>query len=51
LGPGSINIWCEWTKLGLMVEFGGEKVLGPNAWEEGKDAPWKVVTIFEPEVA
>lgn len=38
---GSIDIWCEWP--GLMVEFGQR---GPQAWERGKDAPWKVITIF-----
>jgi hypothetical protein len=48
-GPssGSIGIWCEWSKYGLMVEFGGDAARGPQAWERGKDAPWKVMTIFE----
>ncbi|KAF8261147.1 hypothetical protein EI94DRAFT_1746709 [Lactarius quietus] len=47
-GPssGSIGIWVEWTRDGLMVEFGGEDSRGPQAWEKGKDAPWKVVSIF-----
>jgi hypothetical protein len=42
-GPssGSIDIWCEWP--GFMVEFGQR---GPQAWERGKDASWKVITIF-----
>ena len=50
-GPssGSINIWCEWTKDGIMVEFGGEESRGPQAWERGKDAVWKVVSIFSPK--
>ncbi|KDQ63417.1 hypothetical protein JAAARDRAFT_377973 [Jaapia argillacea MUCL 33604] len=48
-GPssGSIGIWCEWSKQGLMVEFGGEEARGPKAWETGKDAVWGVVTLFE----
>ncbi len=47
-GPssGSIGIWVEWTRDGLMVEFGGEDSRGPQAWERGKDAPWKVISIF-----
>ena len=47
-GPssGSIGIWVEWTKDGLMVEFGGDNSRGPQAWERGKDAPWKVISIF-----
>jgi len=47
-GPssGSIGIWVEWTRDGLMVEFGGEESRGPQAWERGKDAPWKVISIF-----
>jgi hypothetical protein len=47
-GPssGSIGIWVEWTRHGLMVEFGGEDSRGPLAWERGKDAPWKVISIF-----
>lgn len=49
-GPlsGSINIWCEWSKEGVMVEFGGDQARGPQAWERGKDAIWKTLTIFEP---
>lgn len=45
---GSINIWCEWTKDGIMVEFGGEDARGPHAWERGKDTVWKVITVFSP---
>ncbi|KAF7310789.1 hypothetical protein HMN09_00621900 [Mycena chlorophos] len=39
-GPssGSIGIWCEWTKDGVMVEFGGIEATGAQAWERGKDA-------------
>ena len=46
-GPlsGSINIWCEWSKDGLMVEFGGAQ---GKAWDTGKDAVWKVITLFRP---
>jgi len=46
-GPssGSINIWCEWSKDGLMVEFGGVQA---KAWDTGKDAAWKVITLFRP---
>jgi len=49
-GPmsGSIGIWCEWPKLGLMVELGGEDARGPQAWEKGKDATWKTITLFAP---
>ena len=49
-GPssGSIGIWCEWSKDGVMVEFGGEEAKGPQAWEQGKDAVWKIITIFSP---
>ncbi len=48
-GPGTssgISIWCEWGHLGLMVEFGGKDAIGPLAWDTGKDAPWKVISIF-----
>ncbi|KAI0697122.1 hypothetical protein BC835DRAFT_1339156 [Cytidiella melzeri] len=47
-GPssGSIGIWCEWTKDGVLVEFGGDEARGPQAWERGKDAVWKVITLF-----
>ena len=50
-GPssGSIGIWCEWAKDGIMVEFGGDEARGPQAWERGKDAVWKVITIFRPK--
>jgi len=46
-GPssGSINIWCEWSRDGLMVEFGGAQ---GKAWDTGKDAVWKVITLFRP---
>lgn len=49
-GPssGSIGIWCEWSKDGVMVEFGGDESRGPQAWEKGKDAVWKVIQIFPP---
>lgn len=47
-GPssGSIGIWCEWTSDGVMIEFGGDEAKGPQAWERGKDAAWKVITLF-----
>ncbi|EJD04063.1 uncharacterized protein FOMMEDRAFT_83219 [Fomitiporia mediterranea MF3/22] len=47
-GPssGSIGIWCEWAKDGIMVEFGGPNATGPQAWERGKEAKWKVLTLF-----
>ncbi|KIK80399.1 hypothetical protein PAXRUDRAFT_15817 [Paxillus rubicundulus Ve08.2h10] len=50
-GPstGSIGIWCEWCKQGIMVEFGGDEARGPQAWERGKDAIWRVITIFSPK--
>ncbi|KXN83893.1 hypothetical protein AN958_00973 [Leucoagaricus sp. SymC.cos] len=49
-GPssGSIDIWCEWSKDGVMVEFGGVQARGPHAWDTGKDAVWKMITIFKP---
>lgn len=49
-GPssGSIGIWCEWSKHGIMVEFGGDEARGPQAWERGKDAMWRVITVFRP---
>ncbi|KZP10540.1 hypothetical protein FIBSPDRAFT_1051271 [Athelia psychrophila] len=52
-GPssGSIGIWCEWSKDGVMVEFGGEEARGPQAWERGKDAIWRVITLFPPKSA
>lgn len=50
-GPssGSIHIWCEWSPQGIMVEFGGNDARGPQAWERGGDAVWRVVTMFEPK--
>lgn len=49
-GPssGSIGIWCEWSKQGLMVEFESS---GPQAWDKGKDIAWKVITLFSPNNA
>jgi hypothetical protein len=41
---GNIGTWVEWTELGIMVEW---KAVGPKAWEEGADAPWSVLTVFE----
>lgn len=50
-GPsaGSIGIWCEWTQDGVMVEFGGDESRGAQAWETGKNAAWRVLTVFNPE--
>lgn len=50
-GPssGSIAIWCEWSKDGVMVEFGGDESRGPQAWERGKDAIWKIISVFPPK--
>jgi hypothetical protein len=50
-GPstGSIGIWCQWSKDGIMVEFGGADAIGPKAWETGMHALWKVITIFPPK--
>lgn len=50
-GPssGSIGIWCEWSNDGIMVEFGGDEARGPQAWERGKDAVWRVITLFPPK--
>ncbi|KAI0316623.1 hypothetical protein OF83DRAFT_230070 [Amylostereum chailletii] len=47
-GPssGSIGIWIEWSRDGLMVEFGGDDSRGPQAWDRGKDAIWRVISIF-----
>lgn len=52
-GPssGSIGIWCEWSRDGIMIEFGGDEARGPQAWERGKDAGWKVLTLFRPSVS
>lgn len=47
--PGSINIWCEWAKAGFMVEFAGRDARGPQAWDKGKDANWKVVSFYPPQ--
>ncbi len=49
-GPssGSIGIWCEWGRKGVMIEFGGDESRGPQAWERGKDAKWKILTLFLP---
>ena len=49
-GPssGSINIWCEWTKEGVMVEFGGRDARGPQAWDKGKDAKWEIISFYPP---
>ncbi|KZT30697.1 hypothetical protein NEOLEDRAFT_1054022 [Neolentinus lepideus HHB14362 ss-1] len=46
LGP---NIWCEWLKHGIMIEFGGPEAKGPKAWETGKDALWQCITLFRPK--
>ena len=50
-GPssGSIHIWCEWSQHGIMVEFGGNDARGPQAWERGGEAVWRVVTVFVPK--
>ncbi|THH18405.1 hypothetical protein EW146_g2555 [Bondarzewia mesenterica] len=47
-GPssGSIQIWLEWSKDGIMVEFGGDESRGPQAWETGKDAVWKFMCLW-----
>lgn len=47
LGPlsGSIGIWCEWTNIGVMIEFGGVEAHG---WDTGSDAIWKELTVFKP---
>ncbi|KAI0051651.1 hypothetical protein FA95DRAFT_1554177 [Auriscalpium vulgare] len=49
-GPssGSIGIWIQYSKDGLMVEFGGDESRGPQAWDRGKDAVWKVISIIPP---
>lgn len=43
-GEGSMGIWCEWSGVGLMVEFASG---GLQAWDKGGDAVWKCATIFE----
>ncbi|KAI0271400.1 hypothetical protein BC834DRAFT_841061 [Gloeopeniophorella convolvens] len=50
-GPssGSIGIWMEWTRDGLMVELGGDDSRGPQAWERGKDASWLIISVFLPK--
>ncbi|KAK1228628.1 hypothetical protein PQX77_008222 [Marasmius sp. AFHP31] len=50
-GPssGSIGIWCEWSRDGVLVEFGGSESRGPQAWERGKDAVWRVLSLFPPK--
>ena len=50
-GPsgGSIAIWCDWTRHGIMVEFGGPDSIGPKAWESGKDARWAILSLYKPE--
>ena len=47
-GPssGSINIWCEWIKEGIMVKLGGQDVRGPQAWDKGRDTKWKVISFY-----
>lgn len=52
-GPssGSIGIWCDWAREGIMIEFGGDLARGPQAWERGKDAKWKILTLFHPKSA
>jgi len=51
-GPsgGSIAIWCDWTRHGIMVEFGGPDSIGPKAWESGKDARWAILSLYKPDV-
>lgn len=50
-GPasGDMGIWLDWTKDGLMVELGGDESRGPKAWETGKDAVWKLISISQPK--
>ncbi|KDE08375.1 hypothetical protein MVLG_01413 [Microbotryum lychnidis-dioicae p1A1 Lamole] len=43
-GAGSMGIWCEWTQLGVMVEFASA---GLEAWDKGRDARWMVLSLFE----
>jgi len=46
-GPasGSIGIWCDWPKEGIMIEFDAS---GPQAWEHGKDTKWRLLTLYRP---
>lgn len=46
---GGMGIWLDWAKDGLMVELGGEESRGPKAWETGKDAVWRVISISVPK--
>ncbi|EIM92148.1 uncharacterized protein STEHIDRAFT_143586 [Stereum hirsutum FP-91666 SS1] len=50
-GPasGGMGIWMDWPKQGIMVELGGEESRGPKAWETGKDAVWKVLSVSVPK--
>lgn len=50
-GPasGGMGIWMDWSKDGIMVELGGEESRGPKAWETGKDAVWRVISISVPK--
>lgn len=50
-GPasGGMGIWMDWSKDGIMVELGGEESRGPKAWETGKDAVWRVLSISVPK--
>ncbi|SCZ98599.1 BZ3500_MvSof-1268-A1-R1_Chr3-1g05490 [Microbotryum saponariae] len=43
-GAGSMGIWCEWTQLGVMVEFASA---GLEAWDKGRDVRWMVLSLFE----
>lgn len=51
-GPssGSIAIWCDWARHGVMVEFGGPDSIGPKAWESGKDARWAILSLYKANV-
>jgi hypothetical protein len=51
LGSGSINIWCEWNSCGVMVEFGGPESRGHDAWDRGREAIWKELTLFKPFIS
>jgi hypothetical protein len=43
-GEGSMGIWTEWIGVGIMTEFASG---GLKAWDEGGEATWKVLTVFE----